>query len=294
MTVWFSLLLAFGASFCENYSTYMQKRALGTLPTLSFRLSWVVIKAWITNRRWMSAVVMECVGIALYMLALIRLPVSIVEPIITAGIALVAFLAITKLGEKPGFIDFIAMGTIVAGVIMLALSLAGGVDKHNTYMPGFLWPAVIGVAIIAVALPLGLFLFRKQNLAAGLGCSGGLVFGLSAVFSRLLMGNSGGLWIVWLLACAVTYPLGFALFQSGLQRGRAVVIAPIYNAMMLAVPIFIGTLAMNEHMPANDALAVLRIVSFVLIVFGSVVLARTAEEAPTSEQFAVPELEAAV
>lgn len=294
MAVWFAVLLALGASFCENYSTYMQKKALGTLPTLTFKLSWTVIKAWITNRPWVSAVVMECVGITLYMLALIRLPVSVVEPIVTAGIALVAFLAITKLGEKPGVIDIMAMCTIVAGVIMLAMSLVGGVDKHNTYMPGFLWPAVAGVAFIAVALPLGLYLFRKQNLASGLGCAGGLVFGLSAVFSRLLMGNSGGLWYVWLLACAVTYPLGFGLFQSGLQRGRAVVIAPIYNAMMLAVPIFIGTLAMNEHMPASETLAALRIVSFVLIVFGSIVLARTAEEAPAPELVAEPRLEAVV
>jgi drug/metabolite transporter (DMT)-like permease len=294
MTIWFAVLLAMGASFCENYSTYMQKKALGKLPTLTFKLSWTVIKTWITNWPWMSAVVMECVGISLYMLALTRLPVSIVEPIVTAGIALVAFLAITKLGEKPGMIDFIAMGTIVAGVIMLALSLAGGVDKHNTYMPAILWPAVAGVAFLAVAIPLGLFLFRKQNLAAGLGCAGGLVFGLSAVFSRLLMGNSGNLWFIWLLGCAVTYPMGFGLFQSGLQRGRAVVIAPIYNGMMLAVPIFIGTLAMNEHMPANDTLAMLRIISFVLIIFGSVVLARTAEEMPELEVVAQPELEAAV
>jgi drug/metabolite transporter (DMT)-like permease len=237
---------------------------------------------------------MECVGIAFYMLALTRLPVSLVEPIITAGIALVAFLAITKLGEKPGSIDFVAMGVIVAGVAMLALSLVGGVDKHNTYMPGILWPAVAAVAFLAVAVPLGLFLFRKQNFAAGLGCAGGLVFGLSAVFSRLLMGNAGNLWYLWLLGCAVTYPMGFGLFQSGLQRGRAVVIAPIYNGMMLAVPILIGTMAMNEHMPANDTLAVLRIISFVLIVCGSVVLARTAEEVPVPELVEAPQLEGAV
>ena len=102
MYAWVAVLLAFGASFCENYSTYMQKKALGTMPTLGFKFSWTVMKAWITNIPWLSAIVMECVGVALYMVALIRLPVSIVEPIVTAGIALVACLAIKKLGEKPG------------------------------------------------------------------------------------------------------------------------------------------------------------------------------------------------
>jgi len=294
MYVWVALLFAFGASFCENYSTYMQKKALGKLPTLSFKLSWTVIRAWITNRPWMSAVVMEIVGITLYMIALIRLPVSIVEPIITAGIALVAYLAIKKLGETPGWIDFVAIGTIIVGVICLCVSLAQDVHVHNKYLPSLLWPSVIAVACIAVAIPLGLYFFRRKNLAAGLGCAGGLTFGLSAVFSRLLMGDAGNLWYVWLLACVVTYPLGFFLFQSGLQRGRAVVVAPIYNAMMLGVPILIGTLAMDEHVPANDFLAVLRIVSFVLIVFGSIVLARTAEAEPVPELSAEPQLVGAI
>jgi len=272
-----SLLSAFSASFCENYSTYMQKRALGALPTLGFKWEWGVIKAWITNVPWWSAIALECVGIAFYMLALIRLPVSVVEPIITAGIALVAYLAIKKLGEAPGMVDFLAMGTIVLGVVLLAVSLAGGVHKHNTYLPVFLWPAIGGVVFLAAAVPAGCLLFGRQYLAAGLGCAGGLVFGLSAVFSRLLMGDAGNLWFLWLAGCVATYPLGFVLFQTGLQRGRAVVVAPIYNAMMLGVPILVGTLAMDEHLPANDLLAVFRVLAFVLIVFGSVVLARHAE-----------------
>jgi len=294
MYVWVAVLFAFGASFCENYSTYMQKKALGTLPTLNFKLSWTVIRAWITNRPWMSAVVMEVVGITFYMIALIRLPVSIVEPIITAGIALVAYLAIKKLGEKPGWLDFVAIGTIVLGVVCLCVSLAQDVHAHNKYWPKLLWPWVIAVACIAVAVPLGLYLFRRKNLAAGLACAGGLTFGLSAVFSRLLMGDAGNLWYVWLVACAITYPLGFFLFQSGLQRGKAVVVAPIYNAMMLGVPILIGTLAMDEHVPANDFLAVLRVAAFILIILGSVVLARTAEAGPAEELSVELELEGAI
>jgi drug/metabolite transporter (DMT)-like permease len=127
MIVTIFVLMAFGASFCENYSTYMEKKAVSDQPSLNLRLSWTVIRAFITNRPWLAGIVMETLGVGLYMVALIRLPVSIVEPIITAGIALVAYLAIKKLGETPGRLDFLAIGTIVIGVIFLAVSLAEGV-----------------------------------------------------------------------------------------------------------------------------------------------------------------------
>ncbi len=275
MTEAIAVLIAFAASFCENYSTYMQKKAMNTLPRLSLRLSWKVLWMFFTNRPWLAAIVMEGVGVALYMVALIFLPVSIVEPIITSGIALVAFLAVRKLGETPGRVDFMAIGTIVIGVICLAVSLAEGLPEHNTYKPFELWASAALVVFLSGAVPLGLFFFRKENIAAGLGFAGGLIFGLSAVFSRLLMGNFGNLWYVWLLACILTYPVGFGLFQAGLQRGRAVVVAPIYNAMMLCVPIVVGTIALNEHLPVNAALIVLRLAAFILIAGGAIVLSRS-------------------
>jgi uncharacterized membrane protein len=283
MTEAIAVIIAFAASFCENYSTYMQKKAMNALPRLSLRLSWTVLWTFFTNRPWLAAMVMEGVGVGFYMVALIFLPVSIVEPIITAGIALVAFLAIRKLGETPGRIDFLAIGTIVIGVTFLAVSLAEGLPKHNTYKPLELWASAALVLFLAVAVPLGLYLFRRENIAAGLGFSGGLVFGLSAV-SRLLMGDFGNLWYIWLLACVLTYPVGFGIFQAGLQRGRAVVVAPIYNGMMLCVPIVVGTVALNEHLPASAALTALRLAAFILIAGGAIVLSRsTAGEKPVQE-----------
>lgn len=275
MTEAIAVIIAFAASFCENYSTYMQKKAMNALPRLSLRLSWTVLWTFFTNRPWLAAMVMEAVGVGLYMVALIFLPVSIVEPIITAGIALVAFLAIRKLGETPGRVDFLAIGTIGIGVIFLAVSLAEGLPEHNTYKPLELWASSALVLFLAVAVPLGLYLFRRENIAAGLGFSGGMVFGLSAVFSRLLMGDFGNIWYVWLLACVLTYPVGFGLFQAGLQRGRAVVVAPIYNGMMLCVPIVVGTVALNEHLPASAALTALRLAAFILIAGGAILLSRS-------------------
>jgi drug/metabolite transporter (DMT)-like permease len=274
-----AIAIAFAASFCVNYSTYMQKRAVDILPRMRLRLSWSIIKAFITNRLWLAAMIVDGIGTVLFMIALIFLPVSIVEPIITAGIALLAYLAFKNLGERPGWTDSLAIAMTALGVIFLAVSLAGGLQTEKTYHPLELWVVTAAIAIIAVVVPSALYLSGRGNISAGLGLSAGLIIGIAAVFSRLLMGDFGNQWYLWLPVCVVTYPLGFAVFQAGLQRGRAVVVAPIYNALVVCVPIVVGTVALDEHLPESQILAALRIAAFALIVAGTIVLSgRTAEE----------------
>jgi drug/metabolite transporter (DMT)-like permease len=273
--------IAFSASFCVNYSTYMQKRAVDALPRLNVRISWAVIRSFITNRPWLAAMCVDALGTALFLIALIYLPVSIVEPIITAGIALLAYLAIKNLGERPGRADFLAMGATALGVIFLAISLAEGLPETKTFHPVELWAVATATVAVAVAVPLALYLSGRGSLAAGLGASGGLFIGIAAVFSRLLMGNFSGQWYLWLPVCVLTYPLGFLVFQAGLQRGNAVVVAPIYNGLVVSVPIVVGTLALNERLPESLLLMGMRVAAFALIAVGAVVLSRrTADRKP--------------
>jgi uncharacterized membrane protein len=271
-----AICIALGASFCINYSTYMQKKAVDALPRVKLRLSWPVIRAFITNRAWLSAMAVDALGTALFLVALIFAPVSIVEPIITAGIALLAYLAIKNLGERPGRFDFIAIGMTVLGMIFLAVSLAEGLPTEKTYNTFELWVAAAAIAALAVAVPLLLYFLKRGNLASGLAASGGLLIGLAGVFSRLLMGDFGGEWYLWLPVCMLTYPLGFMLFQTSLQRGKAVVEAPIYNGLVMCVPIVVGTIALNESLPSSPFLFALRVAAFALIIVGAVILSRRA------------------
>ena len=71
--------------------------------------------------------------------------------------------------------------------------------------------------------------------------------------------------------------VGIGFQMVALVRLSVSVVEPMYSAMTLGAPILIGTLAMDEHLPANDLLAVFGVLAFVLTVFGSVVPARHAE-----------------
>ncbi|MHB8896938.1 MAG: hypothetical protein ACYC99_17435, partial [Candidatus Geothermincolia bacterium] len=164
----------------------------------------------------------------------------------------------------------------VLGVVFLALSLIEGVSQVKTYHAVELWFVTAIILAVAIAVPFGMKLLGKGNIAAGLGFTGGLLIGMAGVYSRLLMGNFGGTWYIWIFACLLTYPTGFLVFQAGLQRGKAVVVAPIYNGLVMCVPVVVGMVALNESLPKSALLTAIRIAAFALIISGTIILSRGA------------------
>lgn len=275
-----AIAIAIVAALLLNVAIYLQKKAVLELPEVKAKLSWSVVKAFITNRPWMFAQVVNVSGFALYSVALALAPVSIVEPIIASGVVLLAYLAIKNLGEKPRRIDFFAMGASVLGVIFLGVSLAEGIPKDVLRHPVEIWFVAAGILSLAVVIPVVMRRGSNNTQAAGLGISVGLFFGMAAVFQRLLMVNLGHDWLLvglFILACVATYLPAFIILQAALQKGMAMVVAPIYNGLMEFVPIVLGMAVLNEGFPHSDVMKALRLVAFALILTGTVILSQRAE-----------------
>jgi drug/metabolite transporter (DMT)-like permease len=283
-----AIAIAITAALLLNYAIYLQKKAVVSLPEVKAKLSWTTIKAFITNGPWLLAQVVNVSGFVLYSVALALAPVSVVEPIIASGVVLLAYLAIRNLGEVPRKIDLVAMGASVLGVILLGVSLAEGLPKDVLRHPVEIWFIAAVLLSLAIVIPV---LMRKgsgNTQAAGLGISVGLFFGMAAVFQRLLMLNLGHDWAlvgVFVVACIATYLPAFIILQAALQKGMAMIVAPIYNGLMEFVPIILGMLVLNEGFPQNNVLRVFRVLAFVLILTGTVILSQRAEgaELPSTE-----------
>ncbi|RJP31126.1 MAG: hypothetical protein C4536_08630 [Actinobacteria bacterium] len=278
MKTFFAITVAVAASICLNYSLYLQKIAVDALPRVKLKLSWALVRSFITNIPWLKAQGFNVLGFALYMTALAFAPVSIVEPIIAAGVALLAYLAIRNLGERPGRLDMYAIAGSILGVILLGVSLAEGLPEDQLHDPLELWAFAAAAVLLSVVVPLVMRRRGESSLGTGLGVSAGLLMGIAAVFSRLLMGNFSGKWYLWIVACIATYLPGFIVLQAALQRGMAVVVAPVYNGLMEFVPILVGMIALNERFPDSFALSVIRVIAFVIILACTVILSRRAEE----------------
>ncbi|MBU4178969.1 MAG: hypothetical protein KJ907_12515 [Actinobacteria bacterium] len=266
---------------------YLQKKAVEELPSVKLKISWTVFKAFATNKPWLIAIGISLVGGAFYSIAILLAPISVVQPIVASGIALLAYLAMKNLGERPGKADLYAIGVTVLGVILIGVSLAEGIPPEAEHDPVVLWIFAGVVALVAIIVP---FLMRGggNRQAAGLGISVGLLFGIAAIFARLLLldwsnqfsarGVSVLFVSIFLIGWALTLIPAFIMLQAALQRGMAVVVVPIVAGLSQLIPILGGMIALNEPFPESGVLTAVRILAFALILGATVVLARTAEE----------------
>jgi drug/metabolite transporter (DMT)-like permease len=285
----FAILCAIAASLAFNYAMYAQKKVLGKLPEVKLQLSWSVMKAFLSNRTWLFSMLFILGGSALYAYALTVAPISIVQPIMAAGVALLAYLAVKNLGEKPRRIDLVAIGLSILGVALIGVSLAEGLPKDVKHSAGSLWIMAGVIVVVSIIIPLAMSRSSDTRKAAGLGIACGLLYGTSAVFAKLLLVDWSNQWShkgilvlfasVFLIAWAVTLVPAFIILQAALQKGMAIVVVPLMASLSQLVPILIGMVALHESFPKNPALIAIRILAFGLILVATVILSRRAEVA---------------
>jgi uncharacterized membrane protein len=212
----------------------------------------------------------------------------VVQPINTAGIAVLAVLAITKLGERPSISDWLGIGTIIVGLFMLGRSLIGVPTKAFSYNPIVLWFFVIFFFVAAgVSLHTG-FTRKGANAPNLIAVASGMLIGLTAVIIKLGWNDVGSRFWEHGFRNALLSPylyliiflpiITLVLDQIAMQRGKAIIVVPITTGMSNLIPIIIGIVAMHEPMPSTAGMFILRLASFVFIIGGSIILSLRRED----------------
>lgn len=281
--------LAVAAAICFNIGMYFNKKAVADLPKVELRLKASVLRAFLENKLILKSIGLALIGGAFYGVAMATAPVSIVQPVVGSGVALLAYLAIKNLGETPRRIDYLAIGLNILGVALIGLSLIQGVPEAADYDTGVLWIFAGVIVLLAIVIPFLMDRGSSNTQAAGLGISVGLLYGIAAVFSRIMLLNWKDNWNEWhllvvfssiyLLAWLATFVPAVITVQAALQKGMAIVVVPILAGLTQLVPILVGMVALNEPLPENVALKTLRILAFASILAGTIILSRRAEEA---------------
>ncbi len=288
MVLAIAVVMALIATTMINYSGYMQKRELDQLPLIGSQKPLETVKAFFKCRPWLEAQGLQFAGTFIKGIAVGLAPLSVVQPINTAGIAVLAMLAITKLGERPTISDWLGIGTIIAGLIVLGRTLIGVPSKAFSYNPFVLWFFVIFFfASAGVSLHQGITK-KHANAPNLIAVASGVLIGLTAVIIKLGWNDIGSrfwehgfrnallspyLYIIILLPIVT-----LVLDQIAMQRGKAIVVVPITTGMSNLIPIIIGIVAMHEPMPSTAGMFFMRLLSFVFIIGGAIILSLRREE----------------
>jgi hypothetical protein len=258
------LVLALASAGALNWGYYAQHGAAASLPPLSLRRPLRSLAALFGNRRWLAGFFTGIAGWVLYVVALTLAPLSLVQACAAGGLAiLAAFAGVRSRAER------LAVATSVAGLVLLAVSLAGTVTGSHagSLNEAAVWMLASAAAAAIVAGPAAGLVAG----GAGLGTAAGILYAAGDVGTKAAVSGGFHFWFVpALLAC---HGLAFVALQFGFQRGGALATAGLATLWTNALPIVAGMVVFGEPLPAG-ALGVIRVAAFVAVVAGAALLTR--------------------
>ena len=263
------LVLAFLSAVLINVAYLREHKAAVGLPALSMRRPLQSARLLLGDRSWLLGFAMESGGFLLYVAAVALAPLSLVQSIAAGGIGVLAF-ASARLARRPlAPVEVAGVLLSVLGVVALSVSLVGGKTKEGG---GEIGPILLWLGITAaVAIALVIAGRRRWGAAVASGIAGGLFFSIGDIATKLT--TEGGARSGFVVLLLLGYAAGTALLQIGYQAGAALTVAGLATLATNALPIAAATVVLDEPLPSG-ALGAIRVVAFVAVVMGAVLLAR--------------------
>jgi Magnesium transporter NIPA len=292
--------LALLAATAYNVGLIQEKRALGRMPALDIRRVPRVIASLATDSAWVAGFTLMLLGLACQVIVLTFEPVSVVQPVLASGIALVLVLSRLVLRERLGAVELWCVAAMAVCVILLAASTGGtGTGAGHHASPG--WMAVVTIPSIVVGLlvassPLRRRPSRHRAPASGIssGIGTGLLYGVAALaikaLSGILVDHHGVVSIaVGVLASPYLYVLGgcsaaaMLLYQVALQSCRASILVPVSTVTGSVYFMIAATWLFHEHLPTGAGKLGLRLAAIAVSGFVLIALSRQAPDQTPGE-----------
>jgi drug/metabolite transporter (DMT)-like permease len=296
-TTAYAIPLALFTTAAFNTGLILEKRALGQMSALNLRKAGQLVASLLSSPAWLTGFALMLTGLACQVIVLTFAPISLVQPILAAGLALTLVLSRLVLRERLGRTESWCVAAMAVSLVLLALSQETSTretaqDASAIPMLAAIVPSVIAGVLIA-ARPQrsrhGRHEAARAARAIGVwaGIGTGLLYGVVSLStkglagvlagSRTVAGLGTGLlsspYLYLLAGCSVAALL---LFQAALQSSRASILIPVSNVVSSLYFVIVGTWLFHEHLPASQGKLILRLAGITIAGLVLVVLSRRA------------------
>jgi len=294
------IALALLATTAYNVGLIQEKRALGRMATLDLRRIPHVIAGLLADPAWLAGFALMLLGLACQTIVLTFEPVSVVQPVLASGVALVLVLSRLVLRERLGAVEFRCVAAMAVCVILLAAS-AGGKGTGAGHHASPAWMAAVAIPSAVIGLLVGTSPLRDRsgrgrapNAAVRFGVGTGLLYGVAALaikgLSGILVDNHGAASIAtgvisspYLYVFAASSAAAMLLYQVGLQSCRASILVPVSTVTGSVYFLIAGTWLFHEHLPTDPAKLALRLAAIAVAGLVIVTLSRQAQDSGAAE-----------
>jgi hypothetical protein len=265
-----AFVLALASTTLTSLAYLREHDAAASMPALSMRRPLHSAALLLADRGWLLGFAMESSGFLLYAAALALAPLALVQSIVAGGIGLLAYFSTRLGGGRLGSRHLLGAGLSVLGLVALAVSLAngsGGEGHSGSTVAVLVWLGATALLATTVVV----FGRRALGVAVANALAGGLCFSIGDISTKLA--TQGGARVAFVVTLVLGYTLGTTLLQLGYQAGAALTVAGLATLLTNALPILAGTVVLGEPVPSG-ALGAVRILAFVAVSAGAVLLAR--------------------
>ncbi|MGH7410638.1 MAG: EamA family transporter [Candidatus Methylomirabilis sp.] len=280
------LTLAFAAALCIDIGLVLLKvrgdkiadRAGGRLRPLLGRYA--------TDPLWLLGLFFQPLGYGFYLWALELAPLNIVQTTMSSGVIIFVLFAVCFLGDRLDRLEWVAIGAVVLGMILLGISLSPDAESGRSLLDP---RVVVNLSLILAGLSAAAWFALATSggphgRRVALGVASGLLLGLASIYARglalILAQSPPG----QLLRHAVATPyaaltllvnmVGFFLLLGAFRGGRASIVLALSATLSNVVPIVSGMIALGEQLPPDLWLATSRLLALLLTLGGAALLVR--------------------
>jgi len=304
------LMIAIVSAALYDLGYVLEKQALAGLPPV--RPNPVqLVRTVLASRRWVAGFTSMLAGLGLQVAALTLAPVSVVQPVLAAGLVGLVIAGGPILGERLHWRQRAALLLVIGAVIAIAVSSHAGARLAGSVPAGRFALLALPVALLAVCgATAGLRSTGRGGIAsppawaaASLAGAAGLLYGLGAVAEKAVATDLVGKGIVGGIAKSLASPYpwlfvavtlaGMVVFQVALQSHPASMVATVSNVVSSICALAGASLVFGELLLPHGWWSVARIAGFAGVAGALVLLASSPPEAQVGAGVE-PKVEAAI
>ena len=279
-----------------NIGMGLQKKGAAELPKIEGQSVGRNFKNFFTNKTWLIGFALVQAQWFILTLAIQFGNLSIVTPLMSVGMVALVIFSYFYLKEPISKIEIIGITAIVIGIAVLGATNPAEVDKPllNDVIRGlekiqsiiFL----VFLVIFSILIVLASVLRKFKNADVLFGIAAGITDALGAIFINAIMSGASYtdssliatsvyIWQWWLFMVLLIFfnALATIYLQVAYQRGKAIIVAPIFAVIAMISPVFAGIIIFGEwnYLISQQLYGILagKIIALVVVCIGVVILA---------------------
>jgi drug/metabolite transporter (DMT)-like permease len=225
--------------------------------------------------RWLAGTGISILGWPLQVVALLLVPLVVVQPTLAAGLLVLLWFGRRLLHEHAGRREHVAVAAIVLGVLGAALCAPPYTTTHSGDETITI---VLGVLAVLATTPYVISAVRRPAPSITM-IGAGLAFAWSGVATKLASDDlhHGHLTVAaaWAISTAGASAVGALSEMSALQMRPAIQVAPVVFVTQTVVPIVLAPLILNEKFTDTPLNGVALALALAILVAGAAALARS-------------------